>query len=59
MSAPTCWRAIIHRISDRRYELYDLAADAAEKKNLADAPAARATFDTLRARLLGFEERKR
>ncbi|HET6149542.1 MAG TPA: sulfatase-like hydrolase/transferase [Polyangia bacterium] len=50
---------IIHRISDRRYELYDLSADPAEKKNLADAPAARATFEALRAKVVAFEERKR
>jgi len=50
---------IIHRISDRRYELYDLGADPGEKKNLADAPAARATFESLRAKVVAFEERKR
>jgi choline-sulfatase len=50
---------IIHRISDRRYELYDLGADPGEKKNLADAPAARATFEALRAKVVAFEERKR
>jgi arylsulfatase A-like enzyme len=52
-------RKLIHRVSDRRYELYDLKSDPGEKKNLADAPAARPAFDGLRARLLGFEERKR
>ena len=50
---------LIHRISDRRWELYDLKADAGEKKNLADAPAAAATFAALRAKLLAFEERPR
>ncbi|HZL18616.1 MAG TPA: sulfatase-like hydrolase/transferase [Polyangia bacterium] len=50
---------IIHRISDRRWELYDLKADPGEKANLAAAPAAAATFADLRAKLLAFEERRR
>jgi choline-sulfatase len=52
-------KKLIHRVSDRRYELYDLRADPGEKTNLVDAPAARPSLDSLRARLLGFEERKR
>jgi hypothetical protein len=52
-------KKIIHRVSDRRYELYDLVADPGEKKNLADRPDSRQTFETLRAKLLGFEERPR
>jgi arylsulfatase A-like enzyme len=50
---------IIHRISDRRWELYDLAHDPGEKKNLADDAGSRQTFETLRAKLLAFEERRR
>ncbi len=50
---------IIHRISDRRWELYDLRRDPGEKTNLADAPAEAATFAELRARLVAFEERPR
>jgi arylsulfatase A-like enzyme len=50
---------IIHRISDRRWELYDLRADPGEKKNLADAPAAAKELEALRAKLLAFEERAR
>ena len=50
---------LIHRISDRRWELYDLRADPGEKHNLADAPAAAATLAALRAKLLAFEERPR
>jgi arylsulfatase A-like enzyme len=50
---------LIHRISDRRWELYNLAADPGEKKNLADAPAAAAALEALRAKLLAFEERPR
>ena len=48
---------IIHRISDRRWELYDLRRDPGEKTNLAAAPAAAETFTTLRDKLVTFEER--
>src|SRR5205814_2607124 len=50
---------VIHRISERRWELYDLGADPGEHKNLADAPAARQIFDSLRSKMVHFEERKR
>jgi arylsulfatase A-like enzyme len=50
---------LIHRISDRRYELYDLTTDPGEHRNLAEVPAAHATFEALRAKLIRFEERKR
>ncbi len=50
---------LIHRVSDRRWELYDLGSDPGEKKNLADAPASAALMASLRAKLLAFEERAR
>jgi arylsulfatase A-like enzyme len=50
---------IIHRISERRWELYDLAHDPGEKRNLADDSTDRAAFERLRAKLLAFEEHKR
>jgi choline-sulfatase len=50
---------LIHRISDRRWELYDLAADPGEKKNIADAPSSASLVAALRAKLLAFEERPR
>ena len=52
-------KKLIHRISERRFELYDLRADPGEKKNLVDDAAYRAIFESLRARLLAYEERKR
>ncbi len=50
---------LIHRVSDRRWELYDLGADPTEQHNLADAPASRAVFEGLRAKLVAFEEQPR
>ncbi|HXT98888.1 MAG TPA: sulfatase-like hydrolase/transferase [Polyangia bacterium] len=50
---------IIHRISDRRWELYDLKRDPGEKTNLAANPADAALFASLRAKLIAFEERPR
>jgi arylsulfatase A-like enzyme len=52
-------KKLIHRISERRFELYDLRADPGEKRNLVDDDAYRATFESLRARLLAYEEHKR
>ena len=34
---------LIHRVSDRRWELYDLKTDPREQHNLAEAPSSRAT----------------
>jgi choline-sulfatase len=50
---------IIHRISDRRWELYDLKRDPGEKTNLAANPADAKLFEDLRAKIVTFEERPR
>jgi arylsulfatase A-like enzyme len=52
-------KKLIHRISERRWELYDLASDPGEKKNLADAPSAASLLASMRTKLLAFEERAR
>jgi choline-sulfatase len=50
---------IIHRISERRWEMYDLRRDPGEKVNLADHPASAALFAQLKQKLIAFEERPR
>jgi N-sulfoglucosamine sulfohydrolase len=47
-------RAFAHR---PEWELYDLAADPDESKNLAGTPAAKPVFDDLRAQLAAFQKR--
>jgi hypothetical protein len=52
-------KKLTHKISERRWELFDLADDPRQQKNLADQPAYRNRLDELRAKLIRFEERKR
>jgi hypothetical protein len=52
-------KKLTHKISERRWELFDLADDPRQQKNLADQPAHRNRLDELRAKLIRFEERKR
>ena len=51
-------KKLIHRVSERRFELYDLVRDPGEKRNLADDPKSKAVFESMRAKIIGFEERK-
>jgi arylsulfatase A-like enzyme len=52
-------KKLTHKISERRWELFDLASDPRQQRNLADQPEQRILLDELRAKLLGFEERRR
>jgi arylsulfatase A-like enzyme len=51
-------RKLVHKVSERRYELYDLATDPKQFKNLADNPAHQQTLAELKAKLLAFEEHR-
>jgi hypothetical protein len=50
---------LVHKISERRWELFDLKSDPRQQKNLADSPAHRQKLEELRAKLVAFEERRR
>jgi arylsulfatase A-like enzyme len=52
-------KKLIHKISERRWELFDLASDPRQQKDLAANPTHRPVLDALRAKLLAFEERRR
>lgn len=52
-------RKITHKITDRRWELHDLATDPRQQKDLARDPKHAALLEALRAKLLGFEEGRR
>jgi arylsulfatase A-like enzyme len=47
---------INHKITDRRWELFDLAKDPGQQTDLARDPAHRARLEELRKKLLSFEE---
>ncbi|HEY0709385.1 MAG TPA: sulfatase-like hydrolase/transferase [Polyangia bacterium] len=52
-------KKIVHKITERRWELFDLAKDPKQQRDLAKDPAHKALFQELRARLVAFEEGKR
>jgi len=49
---------LVHKVSERRFELFDLGADPKQMKNLADDPGHKALLDELKAKLLAFEEHR-
>ncbi|HEX7501067.1 MAG TPA: sulfatase-like hydrolase/transferase, partial [Polyangia bacterium] len=49
---------LVHKVSERRFELYDLTADPGQMKNLAEDPARGKLLDELKAKLLAFEEHR-
>jgi len=52
-------KKIVHKITERRWELYDLSADPKQKRDLAHDPQKRALLADLRTRLIAFEEGRR
>jgi len=50
-------KKLTHKISERRWEFFNLADDPKQQKNLAEAPGAH--LDDLRAKLVRFEEHRR
>ena len=51
-------KKLLHKISERRFELFDLVADPKQTKNLAGDPAQKALLDELKAKLIAFEEHR-
>jgi hypothetical protein len=51
-------KKIVHKVSERRFELFDLSVDPGQMKNLAEEPAHKQLLDDLKARLLAHEEKR-
>ncbi len=51
-------KKLVHKVSARRFELYDLTTDPKQLKNVADNPAYQTTLAELKAKLLAFEEHR-
>jgi choline-sulfatase len=52
-------RKVLHRVTDRRWDLFDLKTDPQQQKNLSEDPAHAKLLEELRVKLLGFEEGRR
>ena len=52
-------KKIVHKITERRWELFDLKTDPKQQRDLSREPGQRALLDQMRTRLVGFEEGKR
>lgn len=52
-------KKLTHKISERRFELHDLAADPLQKREVSREPAHAAALQALKQRLLEFEEGRR
>jgi choline-sulfatase len=51
-------KKLVHKVSERRFELFDLGADPKQMKNLADDPGHKTMLDELKAKLIAFEEHR-
>lgn len=49
---------LVHKISERRFELFDLHADPKQLRDLAADPAHRTLLDQMKAKLIAFEEHR-
>jgi hypothetical protein len=48
----------VHKVSERRFELFDLGSDPKQMKNLADDPSRKTELEELKTKLVGFEEHR-
>jgi choline-sulfatase len=51
-------KKLVHKVSLRRFELFDLTVDPKQIKNLADNPTHKQILDELKVKLLAFEEHR-
>jgi choline-sulfatase len=52
-------KKIVHKITERRWELFDLSKDPKQQRDLSRDPGSKALFQELRTRVIAFEEGKR